>query len=116
MQYKTTLIERERIFIIGDDIDFNFVIKDSNGLLVNDISSWEFKVYLNSANMNEVEMSGSTYLTTSGGKVVLSIPTSITTNLEDDISYRLNLVGILSTKIYTLCEIEIWFKNRNNNW
>lgn len=108
MQYEAILLEQKNKFITGDDIFLTFAIRDSNGTYLTDLSSFTFKGKLYSS-ADSLEMSGVTYFSTSGGKLILHIPHSNTISLEDSLKYFLELQGTKDTYIYTLCRIELWF-------
>ena len=112
MQYKAIYLERKIKHVAGDDIYLTFVIQNSEGTILTDLSSWTLKGELfNDA--NEIRMDSS-YFTISDSKITLHIPNSDTTSLADDYgntyTYKFELQGTYDNKIYTLLQREFDIK------
>ncbi len=114
MQYEAILLEQKRTYIVNDDVILTYVLRNSNGVLITSLTGWTFTAKL-ASNMDEISLAweaGLGHITVSGAKIEVHLPADETVNIEDNIKYRLELQGILSSKTYTLSQDEIWFKDR----
>jgi len=114
MKYKGIILNQGKQFIVGDDLEFSFIVADENGTLLSNFDGWTFRatLYLLASTITNSYIT----ITTSGNKVTLSIPNSATEDLTSNIRYLLIVKGALSSKDYTLIRKEIYFKKENLDW
>jgi hypothetical protein len=110
MKYKGLLLESNlNNEVIGDDLYFTFLILDESENYLSNLSGWTFesKLWSLSSSIPSSQIS----ISTSGSKVIVSIPKASTDGLTENIKYFLVIKGTLDSKSYTLIHKEIWFKD-----
>lgn len=113
-KYHAVYLNREDTFTHGETIEMVFVVYDSNGDLVTDLSGFEFNAHLEDG-VDELALENATDFSVSGEKVTLTISDSDTENFSAN-KFSFELACTVSSKNYTLLRDTIYFKKDELDW
>jgi hypothetical protein len=109
MKYRAVRLNKNNNkYYVGEDLEFQYYLIDENDDIVNDLSSFTFTAKLFSDADAGSTFDQATYMTISGSKVTLRIPNNLSTSLEYNERYVLEIQGTIASKINTLIREEIW--------
>lgn len=110
MQYNLIYLDQNKELFMGDDIVLTFILKNNQDTIQSVFTGWTFKGRLENNGGGTGEMSGSTYFSTSTNILTLTIPHSLTINLQQG-EYYLEIEGTLSSKINTIYK-QVFYLNK----